>query len=226
MLINEIFSSIDGEGIRTGFLTTFIRTFGCNLRCNYCDTMYAVEDQMNLLGEKPFKEMSIGEIIVECQGLKNQRITLTGGEPLLQKDAEELVKALIKEGFEVNIETNGAIDISNYAYMQNLDMSKLIITMDWKSPYSGMNDKMIESNLEKLRVIDVLKFVVASKEDLDDMKCVITENDIWCNIFVSPVFGEIEGSDIVEYIKQNNLQNVRVQCQLHKIFWDPSKRGV
>ena len=226
MQINEIFSSVEGEGIRAGYLATFIRTHFCNLECKYCDTAYSLTAQKDILGNLPYRDMSIEEIMYEVWLLGNNRVTLTGGEPLIQLTALELIGALLNEGYETNIETNGSIPINEFMYHHNKDMTKLIITMDWKSPYSGMRDKMIEENLKYLRSLDVLKFVVATKEDLDDMKKTIESNDLYCNIFVSPVFGKIEGRDIVDYLKQNNLQNVRIQCQLHKIFWHPEQRGV
>lgn len=226
MLISEIFSSIEGEGIKTGYLATFIRTYGCNLRCNYCDSMYAVDAPIDLFGNKNFKQMTVRDIVNECKHIGNNRITFTGGEPLIQKDAKELIDRLLDEGFEVNIETNGAVPIHNFVYFRNKDLSKLIVTMDWKSPYSGMRDKMIEENLKDLRYFDVLKFVVATKEDLDDMKNILENNGIYCHVFVSPVFGKIEPFEIVDYLKQNNLQNVRMQLQMHKLIWKPDMRGV
>lgn len=226
MLISEIFSSCEGEGIRSGYLATFIRSYGCNLRCNYCDSMYAVDETIDLFGNKNFKQMTVQDIINECKHLGNKKITFTGGEPLIQKEAKELIDKLLDEGFEVNIETNGAIPIKDFIYFRNKNMTKLIVTMDWKSPYSGMRDKMVEENLKDLRSIDVLKFVVATKEDLDDMKNTLENNDIYCNVFVSPVFGKIEPFEIVDYLKQNNLQNVRIQLQMHKLIWKPDMRGV
>ena len=226
MLISEIFSSIEGEGIRTGYLATFIRAYGCNLRCKYCDSMYAVDETIDLFGNKNFKQMTVQDVINECKHIGNKKITFTGGEPLIQKDAKELIDRLLDEGFEVNIETNGAILIKDFIYFRNRDLSKLVITMDWKSPYSGMRDKMLEENLKELRPIDVLKFVVANKQDLDDMKKIIKSCDLYCNIFVSPVFGKIEPFEIVDYLKQNNLQNVRMQLQIHKLIWKPDMRGV
>ena len=104
MKIVEIFSSIDGEGIRTGYLCTFIRTYGCNLRCNYCDSLYASTNNN-------YSEMSISEIVKKCSELGNERITLTGGEPLIQPNVIDLISCLIESGFEVNIETNGSVDI-------------------------------------------------------------------------------------------------------------------
>lgn len=226
MQINEIFSSIEGEGIRAGYLATFIRTQFCNLRCSYCDTAYSLTGDRDLLGRLPYKDMSIDEILYEVELLGNTRVTFTGGEPLIQKEARELINALLDRGFEVNIETNGAVPLDDFIYFKNKNMSNLIITMDWKSPYSGMRKKMLDKNLTLLSVNDVLKFVVANKKDLDDFKKTIELNDPHCHIFISPVFGKIDGSDIVSYLKANNMQNARVQCQLHKIFWAPDQRGV
>ena len=228
MQINEIFASIDGEGIRTGYLVTFIRTQFCSLKCIYCDTKYSL-DACDNNGNKQYIDMSVEEILQQCKDLGNRRITFTGGEPLIQKDAQELISVLTINDFEVNIETNGAVDIKPFKdinFEQPVDHKNVIFTMDWKSPYSGMRDKMIESNLDLLNSRDVLKFVVANKEDLADMKDIITRHKLKCSIFVSPVFGQIEGKDIVKYMQNNNLQNVRLQLQLHKYLWDPNMRGV
>jgi 7-carboxy-7-deazaguanine synthase len=225
MLINEIFSSIEGEGIRTGYLATFIRTYGCNLLCSYCDTLYAVKPETEEDRKNAFIEMSVNEIVDKCKELGNTRITFTGGEPLIQKDADELINRLTEEGFEVNIETNGAEELEHH--IDNWDnQERIIITMDWKSPSSAMRERMITSNLELLNNRDVLKFVVGTENDLQDMLEVINSHELSCHIFVSPVFGEIEGSKIVEYLKEHDLQNVRVQIQLHKVFWNPNERGV
>ena len=124
------------------------------------------------------------------------------------------------EGYEVNVETNGSIRL------KNINNSNLIYTMDYKSKFSGMEDRMIPSNIDILKEKDVLKFVVANKEDLDKMKEIIDIYKPKCSIFVSPVFGEIEPKEIVEYVLKHKLDNVRVQVQLHKIIWDPELRGV
>lgn len=228
MQINEIFSSIDGEGIRTGYLVTFIRTQFCSLKCSYCDTAYSLE-ACDAQGNKQYTDMTVDEIVKKCKELGNKRITFTGGEPLIQKDAKELLSKLTLNDFEVNIETNGNIPLKPFKKF-DIDMPiaqcNIIMTMDWKSPSSGMREKMLEENLYSLGFRDVLKFVVGSKEDLDDMKNLVQNHRLNCEIFVSPVFGKIEPAEIVEYIKENNLQNVRMQLQLHKIIWDPAKRGV
>ena len=233
MQINEIFSSIDGEGIRTGYLTTFIRTFGCNLSCSYCDTKYAciVSDEES----DQFVTMTVEEIVAKCDELGNYRVTFTGGEPLIQKDAPELVAALLEAGYEVNIETNGAVDIRPFETKMVEILSddelvnNLIYTLDYKCPSSGEQDKMIMSNIPFLVKGDALKFVVGTEEDLAAMKAVVDEyvpNPHTFEVFISPVFGQIEGSRIVEFMQENNMQNVRVQIQLHKVFWDPATRGV
>ncbi len=229
MLINEIFSSIDGEGSRTGFPATFIRTYGCNLRCKYCDTMYAVDPENETDKQNAFKDMTLNDIVQRCIELKNRRITFTGGEPLLQKGAAELVSLLLQSGFEVSIETNGAMDIE--AFYNQLSLSEesvesLIFTLDYKTASSGEEDKMILSNLTFLRSQDVLKFVVGSKEELERMKQIVEEYNPKGQVFVSPVFGDIQPSELVDFVLENNLQEVRVQVQLHKIIYPPEMRGV
>ena len=209
--VNEIFKSIEGEGIRTGLPCTFIRLYGCNLCCKYCDTRYSCEN-------KEFTLMSKDEIVNKVKELGGSRVTITGGEPLLDLFLNELIIALRKEHIEVNIETNGSLDIQ-WCLAD-------IITMDYKTSASGMEDRMMLSNLKALKETDVLKFVVGSKHDLDTMKRVIKEYEPECRIYVSPVFGMIEAHELVEYVLENNLDNVTVQVQLHKIIWDPNKRGV
>ena len=141
MQINEIFVSIDGEGIRTGYLTTFIRTFGCNLNCSYCDTQYACKIDEN--EQDQFVVMTPEEILARVDELGNYRVTLTGGEPLIQRDAPELVALLLEAGYEVNIETNGAVDLRPFEKKMVEVLSddeltnNLIYTLDYKCPSSG-----------------------------------------------------------------------------------------
>lgn len=214
MLVNEIFKSIEGEGIRTGYPVTFIRLYKCNLNCSYCDTRYSCEG-------KDYTRMDIPTIMNKVEELAVKRITLTGGEPLIHPNVEELINTLLQQGYQVNIETNGSIDIYPYIAKDNL-----ILTMDYKSISSKMNHLMNTKNLKYLREQDVLKFVVGTEEDLLDMKNILDKYNPSCNIFVSPIFGMIEMQDIVEFIINNNLRECRMQVQLHKIIWEPSKRGV
>lgn len=216
MIVNEIFSSIDGEGLRTGELATFIRLAGCNLRCRYCDTEYALENNSGI-------EMSVKEILKEIKKYKNRNITLTGGEPLTHKGISELIEELIKNNYLVNIETNGSINIDQY-------VGKCLITMDYKCKSSLMEKTMMLSNLEKLKETDVLKFVINS----DDFECVekiLSGFNIKSYVYISPIFNEIELSKIVEFMKKCNekginMSKVRMQVQLHKIIWNPDMRGV
>ena len=213
MMVKEIFHSIDGEGLRTGELATFIRLAGCNIRCTYCDTDYALRINQG-------KPITVEEIMAEVEKHKCGNVTLTGGEPLIHKDVEILIDRLVREGYRVNIETNGAVDISPYINQE------VLITMDYKLPSSGVESSMFTDNLFKLRYSDVLKFVVGSVEDLDRMSEVMAMYPIRANIYVSPVFGKITPLEIVDYMKENQLTNVRLQVQLHKIIWEPSERGV
>ena len=223
MKISEIFLSIEGEGIRTGAPAVFIRLFGCNLRCSYCDSMYAVEGT-------DFQEMSPVEVFEKVKSFNTQYVTLTGGEPLIHKDVEVLLKMLDDIGFEVNIETNGT-------QPKPTGYRHIFCTMDWKSISSGMQSKMKLENMMTLYDRDVLKFVVGTEEDLQDTARVIgameeeyTRNGMRLPTFyVSPVFGTMKYEDMVNCILRNatmRRNNVRFQVQLHKIVWDPKVRGV
>lgn len=217
MNVIEIFKSIEGEGKRTGYLSTFIRFAGCNLRCNYCDTKYSYDVDNS-------QQLDVKQIVNKCKSLGTKRVTLTGGEPLLQEDIVLLVEELIKEEYEINIETNGSVDIRKWLEYRK---KNLFFTIDYKCISSGMNGKMLLSNFKLLDDNDVLKFVVQNKDDLNEMRLFIRENGASkCKIYVSPVWGAIDAKDIVEYLKRHNLYNCRLQLQLHKIIWSPDTRGV
>ena len=168
--------------------------------------------------------MSITEIINAKKKINIKNITLTGGEPLLQRNSFKLIDELIKNNFNVNIETNGAMDITPL-----LDKN-VIITLDYKTISSGMNNRMLLDNLEKLRKQDVLKFV-CNERDFEDIKEVLKKYNIKSYIYLSPIFKEIELYKLVDFLKGLNSQKfntnkIRVQVQLHKIIWSPDKRGV
>lgn len=214
--VNEIFASIDGEGIRTGYPVVFVRLYGCNLVCSYCDSSYSCS-------EGTYTLMNIHKIIQEVAHYEIPRVTLTGGEPLLDSNCLELITAMTDVGYEVNVETNGSRDITSLSFLSG---RRCIITMDYKCPSSKMEAMMNTSNLKRLRKHDVLKFVVGSEEDLLKVKQVLTKYKPRCSIFISPVFGEIQPREIVEFVLKNKLNNCRVQLQLHKLIWDPNMRGV
>lgn len=208
--INEIFYSIDGEGKRSGQLCVFIRTNGCNIRCSYCDTAYALKCQQNY--------MQVNEIIKAIEKFKCKNITITGGEPLLQKNLLNLIKAL--QDYNINIETNGTLDIEKYL------LKNVFITMDIKTPLSNEVGKNLYSNIEKLREKDVLKFVVGDKEDIQFAYDIINKYKPNCIIYLSPIFNQITGDEIVEEMKKYGNDEVRLQLQIHKYIWDAERRGV
>lgn len=216
MKVVEKFTSINGEGTRAGELAVFVRFKGCNLRCSYCDTMWANESDCS------YKEETPEEIVnyVLAAGIRN--VTLTGGEPLLQKDIRELIHLLLHAGLRVEIETNGAVNLSDFCE------ERPIFTMDYKLPSSGCEEYMIAENMELLETNDTVKFVSGSQEDLLRALEVIQAYDLTsrCHVYLSPVFGSIEPVQMVEFMLKHQMNDVRLQIQMHKVIWDPNERGV
>lgn len=216
MKVNEIFTSIDGEGTRAGLPVTFIRLCKCNMRCTYCDTAYAFTDE-------GAQDMTPSQIVEKVNKIcASEYVTITGGEPLAydQTDVVALIMTLIISGYKVNVETNGSI----VPPIGSND--SLFYTMDYKCKSSGMNKLVSWEALSTLTDKDVLKFVVGNKEDLDEARSVITRLNTNASIYISPVFGQIEPRDIVEYILEHKMSHCRVQLQLHKFIWDPNQKGV
>ena len=217
MRVVEKFVSINGESTRAGELAVFIRFQGCNLNCSYCDTKWANEKDC------PYEEMSPEAIVayIKENGVKN--VTLTGGEPLLQPDITVLVDRILEEGFRVEIETNGSVDLSKFSFQR-----KPVFTMDYKAPSSGCEDAMLVSNFDCLRREDTVKFVVGSIADLDQARTIIKAYQLTekCHVYFSPVFGSIEPEEIVQYMMEHQLNDVRLQIQMHKVIWNPEQRGV
>ena len=217
--VSEIFTSINGEGMKSGELTTFIRFVGCNLSCPYCDTKYALGKNAEY---KIMSAIEIYKYIVET-GIKN--VTLTGGEPLAQKDIEKLIKLLSTDkNIYVEIETNGSKSIKTYRGMYN----RPSFTLDYKTPSSQMERFMDLENFNYVTKKDTVKFVCGSLEDLERMKQIVDGYDLIekTNVFVSPIFGQINPVDIVEFLKKHHLNGVKLQLQIHKIIWNPNERGV
>ena len=222
MKINEIFCSLNGESARAGKRTVFVRTFGCNLRCSYCDTMYAVEGN-------DYTDMTIEEIKEKVDSFHCNRVTLTGGEPMIQKDMMDLIYLLDGDCdrlYELEVETNGAVDLTELVKARkNGDVSdSLLITMDWKCQTSDMLDKMIENNLSLLSDTDVVKCVVGSIADLEEAMRVHSLTQ--AQLYLSPVFGKIEPKEIAEYINAGEINDVTLQLQQHKCIWPSDMRGV
>jgi len=215
----EMFTSINGEGMKAGQLAVFVRFAGCNLDCEYCDTKWANKHDVS------YKEMTAVEIYNLIKETSVRNVTLTGGEPLIQKDIEQLLKVLsADESIEVEIETNGSVDVKTFRNMENPPA----FTIDYKLSASGMEDKMCLRNYETVTEKDTVKFVSGSVSDLEKCKEIIDRYNLTkkTNVYISPVFGKIEPAEIVEFMKENNMNNVNLQIQMHKVIWDPDKTGV
>lgn len=220
MKVAEKFISINGEGTRAGELAVFVRFVGCNLRCTYCDTMWANEPGC------PYEEMTPAQICDYVRSTVISNVTLTGGEPLLQKQMGELIGQLIRDcGVRVEIETNGAVDLHPFAQIPE---GRPSFTMDYKLPSSGCEDRMITENFSVLQAQDTVKFVSGSREDLERAAEIIEEYGLLdrCYVYFSPVFGKIEPAEIVDFMLENKLNKARIQIQMHKVIWDPNARGV
>ena len=213
--VSEIFFSIQGEGLRAGMPCVFVRFQGCELRCSWCDTDYALEI-------KHIETMMTGKEILEKVVSFNCRfVTFTGGEPLLQNHSRDLISFFCESDFLVAVETNGHQDISK------LD-KRAIRIMDLKCPLSGMEKKNNYQNINFLTTNDEVKFVIAGLEDYNWAKTKVQEyrlDLLVAAIHFSPVTGKVSPQELAEWILRDNLP-VRFQLQLHKYIWSPDKRGV
>lgn len=204
LIINEIFHSIQGETSRTGLPTTFIRLTGCPLRCSYCDTEYAFTD-----GSK----MSFDEIIKILKKYNSKYLTVTGGEPLAQKNVLLFLEKVCSLNYSVSIETSNCFDIST------ID-SRVSIILDIKTPASNESDKNKIENYRYLKPKDEIKFVICNKDDFIWAKEYISEHNLdnYCPVLFSPSYDEMPIAELAELIIEHSL-NVRLQTQLHKVIW-------
>ena len=209
--VTEIFHSIQGESTHAGRACVFIRLTGCPLRCTWCDTEYAFHGGV---------DMPINEVVARTQAYGCRLVEITGGEPLHQAGAFPLIERLCAEGFEVLIETSGAIDIAP------VDRRARLI-MDIKCPGSMMADRMLWSNLLQLSNRDEAKFVVKDRADYELARELVRRENLTarCHVLFSPVFGELDPRALAEWLLEDRLP-VRFQIQLHKIIWSPDMRGV
>ena len=213
--ISEIFYSIQGEGSRAGRPCVFIRFQGCELRCEWCDTPYALEIKQEE------KLMSLEEIIESVEKYDCSFVMLTGGEPLYQKGVNQLIEWFCDNKFEVVIETNGHQSIAAVDRRANF-------VMDIKCPGSAMQKFNNYDNIKYLKKTDEVKFVIKSREDFDFSIELIKKynlNEIVDNILFSPVFRELEPVILAGWILDSKM-NIRMQLQIHKFIWHPNKRGV
>ncbi len=208
--IHEIFHSIQGESSRIGLPTTFVRLTGCPMRCVYCDTAYAFSGGSN---------MSLAAIMLKVAELGAPYVTVTGGEPLAQKECHGLLTDLCDAGYSVSLETGGAMDI------RAVD-PRVSVILDIKTPGSGELAKNLWSNLALLKASDEVKFVLCDRADYDWAKQQLGEHKLnqTCPVIFSPVYSQVNPSDLAAWVLADKLP-VRMQVQLHKILWG-EKPGV
>ncbi|MCY4641907.1 MAG: 7-carboxy-7-deazaguanine synthase QueE [Gammaproteobacteria bacterium] len=205
----EIFCSIQGESTSIGIPTVFIRLTGCPLRCQYCDTAYAFTGG---------KWMSIGEIEAEVTESNLRHVTVTGGEPLAQRNCLELLSSLCDQNYIVSLETSGALDVSSVD-------PRVTKVMDIKTPASGESEKNRWENIKYLCGQDQVKFVLCGRSDYVWAKNIIQEHQLLnrCEVLFSPSFDELDSRKLAEWVLEDSLP-VRFQLQLHKLLWG-NERG-
>jgi 7-carboxy-7-deazaguanine synthase len=202
--ISEIFHSLQGETSRVGLPTVFVRLTGCPLRCTYCDTSYAFSGG---------QDMDIAQILEEIALHQARYVTVTGGEPLAQKNCLFLLGALCDTGYEVSLETGGALDMSEVD-------ARVMKVLDIKTPASGEMEKNLWRNLDALSAHDEIKFVLCDEADYVWARQVTCEQDLAskCAVLFSPVQDSLSPTDLADWILRDHLP-VRMQVQLHKLLW-------
>lgn len=202
--ISEIFYSLQGETSRVGLPTVFVRLTGCPLRCHYCDTAYAFTGGKN---------MTLQAMMDEVKRYNTRYVTVTGGEPLAQKNCLPLLTMLCDAGYQVSLETSGALDVSGVD-------PRVMKILDIKTPASGEVEKNLWANLDLLSANDEIKFVLCDEADYRWAKQVLLEKklDAKCVVLFSPSQGQLSPTDMADWILRDQLP-VRMQLQLHKVLW-------
>jgi 7-carboxy-7-deazaguanine synthase len=208
--IYEIFHSLQGETSRIGLPTVFVRLTGCPMRCTYCDTAYAFSGGSN---------MEMADILAKVAEFGTRYVTVTGGEPLAQKECYTLLQALCDKGYSVSLETGGAMDIAPVD-------SRVSIILDIKTPASNEEKNMLWGNLVHVQQKDEIKFVLSNRADYDWAKAKMAELKLneKCPILFSPSYHDLKAEELASWVLADKLP-VRMQVQLHKILWG-EKQGV
>jgi 7-carboxy-7-deazaguanine synthase len=206
--VSEIFHSIQGESTFVGLPTVFIRLTGCPLRCSWCDTEYAFAGG---------KWMQFDEILNQVKHFNTPYVCVTGGEPLAQKRCIQLLDQLIDNGYNVSLETSGALSIANVN-------DKVVTVMDLKAPGSGEEQQNMYQNINYLDAKDQIKFVIKNRTDYHCTQEIIKRYNLIdkCEVLLSPVAGEINPADLCQWILDDKML-VRFQLQLHKILWNDAQ---
>jgi 7-carboxy-7-deazaguanine synthase len=209
--VSEIFLSIQGEGTRAGRSCTLVRLTGCNLRCNWCDTTYAYEGGT---------QMSVDEVLARVSELGCKLVEVTGGEPLTQPAALELLRRLCDAGYETLLETNGSLDITAVD-------ERVVRIVDFKCPASGTDSQNLWTNADALRGSDEVKFVIADRADYKYAIEAVRKHKLCekCTVNFSPVHDSLTTKTLAKWILKDNL-DVRLSLQLHKIIFPEARRGV
>ena len=225
--IISIFKSIDGEAYNAGYPTIFLRTYGCNIRCSYCDTAESWSEQVHRQRySEPLRELTAEVAAEEMVALAGatRHATITGGEPLLPENVkwmQELTSRLLAKGFCVDFETNGAVPLKEMAEWRGSLRgwaSRVRFIMDWKCPGSKMNHKMLPENLGWLTPIDMVKCVVTD-EDFDEVLKVRARLDENITVYISPCFGQVTMSRIPGFVVEHDSLHFKCQLQQHKYFY-------
>ncbi|WP_078555536.1 7-carboxy-7-deazaguanine synthase QueE [Bacillus alkalicellulosilyticus] len=222
----EIFETVEGEGSAAGYPTVFVRVFHCNLRCTWCDTSYSYAPA------KPEFHATIEQIIERVKQYKSKRICFTGGEPLIHgKKSAALLMALteLEHISDIHVETNGAINLQPFEEIRQKDngwQDKVRFILDYKLPGSAEEQKMIMDNFIYLYDGDEIKFVIADDVDFERAVEVVETFVQKGQVLFSPVWETMPPEKLVQKVIALGLADVKVSLQLHKIIWDPDKRGV
>lgn len=204
IFVDEIFTSIQGEGLDSGLPCIFIRLYGCKIGCSYCDTPQTFDKS---------KRTSVGKVVEKVLNMGCKRVCITGGEPLQQEEVYPLIYELLQNDYDVSVETSGCIKIDPDNYRRSYKY-----VMDIKCPSSGVHYKNVYDNLAVLGTNDTVKFVVKNKKDYEFSKKVLKTYPTCAKIIYSPVWGTNIGEKLVSWILNDGRYDVRVQTQLHKVL--------
>lgn len=211
--ITEIYLSVQGESTYTGLPCTFVRLTGCPLRCTYCDTEYA------FFGGK---RITMDDVLKQVRDLGCPLVEVTGGEPLAQPNCIPLLQALVAEGYKVLLETSGAFPIKDVP-------TEVVRIVDFKCPSSGEMDRNLPENIALFLPHDEVKFVIGTREDYEWSREQVREHSLTSKVqavLFSCVFSGVQPADLIQWMLDDGLHDVRFQLQAHKFIWPPDAKGV